>query len=353
MGGRSWAAGMAALVCAFTVAGIVPALGESDGNDTLKAAPAAGSSLDPAGSFYLLHAQPGDSFTQTVTISNPNDHQVTARVEGVDGYTAESTGASYSTPGTAPTRDGRWVVVSTPEIALQPGETRDVTFSVHVPEDATPGQHLAGLSMSVPVATPASSVAQGGAGATFAINLQGQRIIAVQIDVAGDAAPKLVVGGVKPEAGGEGVLLRIAIANSGNAFARGKGVVRVPDTKFQQAFDIDTFVSKTEINFPILWTKEVVSGSHRVSVKLTYDGDRVTTWNGTIDIVGETQAKLERDLKNTRPASSSFDWTRLLVIAGLVIAFACALAAYLIHRREGRSVRPARLSAGMSASERA
>jgi hypothetical protein len=345
MGGRGWAAGTAAVVCALVVAGVVPAFAASEGNDTLKAAPAPGSPLDPAGSFYLLRARPGDTFRQSVVITNPNDHQVTARVEGVDGYTAESTGASYSPPGTAPTRDGRWIVVTTPEVALQSGETRTVEFTVHVPVDATPGQHLAGLSMSVPVATPPTSTGQG-SGAAFSINLRGQRVIAVEVDVEGDAAPKLDVRGVKPEAGGEGVLLRVNIENSGNAFARGKGVLRVPDTKFQHSFDIDTFVPNTEIHYPVLWTKEVVPGSHRVSVQLTYDDDRVTTWNGTIEIAGETQAQLQRDLENRRPSSSSFDWGRLIVLAGIAIALACALAAFSIHRRERRSVRAARSRAG-------
>lgn len=326
-----------------TIATAGPVRAASKGNDTVNASPAPGSSLNSAGGYYQLHATPGATISQQVRITNPNNHAVTVHVEGVDGFTSDATGASYGTPGEAPRRDGRWILVSTPELTLQPSESRDIEFSVHVPADATPGQHLAGISVSVPPSTPSTTVATGGA--SFQITLVGQRVIAVEVDVPGATAPKLVVSGITPKATPDGVQLRIHMANTGNAFTKGSAVVRVPDTRFQHSYTIDTFVSHTEINFPVKWTHDVVPGSHAVSVKLSYGDGRIATWNGTVDIVGAVRSQLEQDLRNNRPVPSHSNGAEILIIAGLAFAIACALAAFLLRRRETRRV-PARIAAG-------
>jgi hypothetical protein len=160
------------------------------------------------------------------------------------------------------------------------------------------------------------------------------------------AAPKLVVGGITPVATPEGVQLRVKITNTGNAFAHGTGVIRVPGTNFQHDFDIDTFVPQTEIALPVNWTDDVVAGTHDVSVRLTYEDERTTSWNGTIDIVGETQARLERELRNEKSVSSGVNVLQILLVAGLVAALACAGAAIWLHRRESRSMRSTRLQTG-------
>ena len=59
-------------------------------------------------------------------------------------------------------------------------------------------------------------------------------------------------------------------------------------------------MSHTAITYRVPWTRTVVPGDHHVSVKLTYDGDRVTTWNGTIAIAGALQRQLQQALHDTK-----------------------------------------------------
>ena len=42
--------------------------------------------------------QPGAAVTQTVVLHNDNDHPIDVRVDGIDGFTSDATGASYNTP---------------------------------------------------------------------------------------------------------------------------------------------------------------------------------------------------------------------------------------------------------------
>ena len=109
---------------------------------------------------------------------------------------------------------------------------------------------------------------------------------------------------VKPVAAPDGLRLMIAIANTGNAFTKGSGVVTVADTKLNFPFKIDTFVSHTAINYRVPWTRTVVPGDHQVSVRLTYDGGRVTTWNGTITIAGALQRQLQKSLQRDGRAAA-------------------------------------------------
>ncbi len=60
-------------------------------------------SLAP-GHFYLLDANPGATITQSIRVSNPNDHPVTAMVEAVDAITGELTGVQLGPSPAAPRR---------------------------------------------------------------------------------------------------------------------------------------------------------------------------------------------------------------------------------------------------------
>ncbi len=210
---------------------------------------------------------------------------------------------------------------------------------MHVPANAKPGQYLAGVSASVPLSagdTDPSTASAGQAGFSMAVRFQ--RAIAVEIDVPGPRSPKLQVSSAEPKAIPAGVNLGIHIANVGNAFAHGSGVVRVADTNTDTSFKIDTFVAGTSIVYPMAWTKTVVPGSHHVEVDLTYENGRRTSWTGTVVIAGDTQAQLENALRNvTVHGHASRSWLALVVVGALVLALAGAA---LTLRRRSRAGRP-------------
>ena len=165
-----------------------------------------------------------------------------------------------------------------------------------------------------------------------------QRGIAVEIDVPGPRAPNLTVSGAEPKASPGGVTLGVHIANDGNAFAHGTGVIRVADTNTDFSFKIDTFVPRTAIVYPMQWTKTVVPGSHHVEVDLTYDGGRRTSWSGTVVIAGDVQSRLEGALRNVTVRAHGSGGSPLLLIAGAL--FVILLGAAIVMRRRSRGPGP-------------
>jgi hypothetical protein len=308
------------------------------GSDVVTPIPAEGSQLAPHSHYYLLNMKPGDVLKQTVVLHNDNDHSIDVRVDGVDGFTSDATGASYNTPYQHPKRAGRWIVVSSPEITLRAGEARNVDFTVQVPRDAAPGQYLGALGMYVPLTTTSTTGAGQKGQATFGITLQGERVIAVEVVVPGPASAHLQVNSVTPVAAPSGLRLNVGLANTGNAFARGTGVIAVDDTKTNIPFTIGTFVSHTSITYRVPWTRTVVPGDHHVSVRLNYDG-RVTTWNGTVTIAGALKSQLERALHESdpgAPAPKPAHSSTLLLAVGLVAALAMIGGALMLRRRRGQ-----------------
>jgi hypothetical protein len=320
-----------------SVGALAPA-GAGKFGDVVSAGPSPGSIISPK-RFYRLPAKPGDVFTQSLRVTNPNDHPVRVMVEAVDAVTGELTGVQIGRPGSPKALTSRWIVVSSPEITLAPGEQRDVPFTVHVPLTAKPGQYLAAVSASVPLSaddTKANQPPPGKAGFSLAVRFQ--RGIAVEMDVAGERAPKLAVTGAEPKASVGGVDLGIHMANTGNAFAHGTGVVRVADTNTDFSFKIDTFVSGTSIVYPMKWTKTVVPGSHHVQVDLTYEDGRRTSWTGTVVIAGAAQNNLENALRNVTVKAHSSGISPLLILLGALIVV--LVVAAIVMRRRSRASRP-------------
>jgi|SRR4051812_26313217 hypothetical protein len=331
----SGAAGVAAI---GLVTSATPAAAATKGTDTVTAYPAPDSQVAPNTHYYRLRAAPGASVTQTVHLVNKNKHDIDVKIAGLDGYTSDATGAAYTTPGRVAEKAGTWIVVSTPELTLAPSEERDVTFTLHVPKNAKPGEYLGAIGLWVPLESSSTTV-PGGTQAGFAVTLQGERVIAVEVVVPGPTQASLAVTGVKPAAGPDGLRLQVGIANKGNTFTHGSGVVTVADTQLNYPFKIDTFVSHTAITYRVPWTRTVVPGNHDVSIKLTYDDGRVTTWNGTVAIGGSLQRQLTKDLRDNtvgaaKPASSHS--LSPLLIAAVVGAFVCIGGAVLMRRRRRR-----------------
>jgi hypothetical protein len=309
-----------------------PAGAQADSTRVIAAAIPDGAATSPNGDYYLLQATPGQEITQQVKIANTNNTPVKVAVEPVDAGTSPNTGTTFGEPGDAKTGTARWITVSSPEITVTEGMERLVNFTVRVPDGTKPGQYLAGISASVPKATSDRNRNEPNQ-AAMSLELTFQRVIAVEIDVPGDWAPKLVVSGAQAEATPDGVSIGVHIANQGNAFARGRGSMRVASTNTDVNFAIDTFVSGTAIVMPIAWTDEVVPGTHKVQVDLQYDDGRRTSWNGDIVIAGQTQAALEQAVRNLQVTESSgFPW--MLVLAGVLAA--CFIAGAVTLRRRGR-----------------
>ena len=332
MGTRTVAATIAAF--AVIIGGAVP-VGAGEASPTVGAAPSPGSHLSSNGGHYQVELRAGQSITQSLRLVNTNGQSEPVRVTGVDALTSNTTGLAWRSPLNAQALTSRWITVATTAITMSPHETRDVAFTATVPAGAHPGQYMAGVSAWVPLASRSKPPAAGPNQATFALDVQIQRVTPIEIDVPGPRAPQLVVTGAEPQATAGGILLGVHMANQGNAFAHGSGVIRVPDTKTDFSFKIDTFLSETSIVYPMPWTASVPSGRHHVEVDLNYDGGRHLTWNGTVDVSGAFASGLQQQLQQLHVPSKGggINW---LLIAALLLLVALIVGAVLLRRRSHR-----------------
>jgi hypothetical protein len=278
-------------------------------------------------------------------VSNPNGQSLLVDIDGVDAHTAATTGAAYSPPGTAATHTGAWLTLTTRQVQLASGEHRIVAFGVRVPLGTPPGQYLAGISVAVPLSGQPDAPTLGAHAAGFSLALQAQRVIGVEVDVPGPMAPALTVSGARPGAGNNGLSVFVSVANRGNAFAHGRGVLTVGDTNTRATFTINTFVPGTNVDLAVPWSKTVVPGHHDVTVRLLYDGGRVTTWSGSFDIGSALQQQLEQQLHvaSATPASKGSGLPAGWIALGLIVV----TAAIALHLRRRRSHPPQPFGRGL------
>ncbi|GAA0283632.1 hypothetical protein GCM10010302_22070 [Streptomyces polychromogenes] len=99
---------------------------------------------------YFFHQGPaGAAVTDSVTILNSSGRELTFRVFATDAMNTPSGGAFALLPAETKPRDvGAWIALG-PEAAgtvtVPPKGRKDIPFTVRVPQDASPGDHVGGI----------------------------------------------------------------------------------------------------------------------------------------------------------------------------------------------------------------
>lgn len=299
-----------------------PAASANESALDFRVMPGPDSEVSEGGDYFVLTAEPGDVERQTVEVSNPSDEMLDVRLAAVDAATAQMGGVDYGAEQLPTKATGSWIALDQERIQLAPGDSEEVAFDVNVPGDAPSGVHLGGLVVWVEGVEQKQAA---GAGATM--NVQSRRVVAVQVDLPGPAAPIVELRGAEAEARPDGLYLGIDVFNSGNGFAKGSGTVSIEGQDEQGSFLLDTVVPQTGTIYPFRWaTTGVPNGLYEVEIELDY-GSGITSWNGEV-LVGPA---VQDDLRGRGvDASAGRELDRYLVIGG---GLALALVALLLHRR--------------------
>lgn len=307
-----------ALVFACALLPLAPvAAGAAEDAPKFLAQPAAGSSTEPRGAYFVVAGSPGKTFTQSVALRNDSDSQLELRLGAVDADTAQMGGSSFAIESDKPVQMATWITLDKTSVSLAAKTSLTVPFRITVPAHAVSGVHLAGISVLVPAAKDATVDAAGKAGAS--VTVQSRRVIAVQVNLPGPADPELVITGVAPVARPDGLYLQVAVDNKGRGMTKGEGVVTLAADGFERKFSIDTFVPGTSIAYPIKWTDKALDGDHPAHVEIRY-GDRVATWDGNFTIgkaIKEEQAN--RQVTPPSDASSPDSGPPIGLIAGGIV----------------------------------
>ncbi|BCB84818.1 WxL protein peptidoglycan domain-containing protein [Phytohabitans suffuscus] len=108
---------------------------------------------------FRYELDPGAAVTDHVTVTNLSDGPATFRLYASDGVTTNA-GVFDLLPGGEKPRDGgSWIRLAQSEVTLAAKARRIVPFTIAVPDDATPGDHPAGIVAAVGGSAPDGQVA--------------------------------------------------------------------------------------------------------------------------------------------------------------------------------------------------
>jgi hypothetical protein len=195
-------------------AAAVPQTTESDtGETTVVWAARPADASGPDGRRWVeQELDPGRSATDYLAVTNFGDARASFEVTAADGYFTDAGRFSILAPGAESTGAGQWISVD-PAVTVDAGQTSIIPFTITVPADATPGDHAAGIAVSVSASSDASGAA---------MSVDSRLGFRVMIRVAGDVAPALEVSSTavydtswQPHRPGIAVV-RVTARNSGN-----------------------------------------------------------------------------------------------------------------------------------------
>src|SRR5579863_2349220 len=220
---------MLALLAGAAGAMAAPAAAADNGSAQFSLRPVTYDPSNPTtASYFIFSPQPGSVVQNQVRVSNGGTARGSAALYAVDATTGQTSGAVYLSRQDPKSDVGAWISLGTQQVTLDPGQSHVVSFSVSVPSNARPGQHLGGI------VAENEALQQGSNSGPVQINIQHLSIIAVQVNLPGAQTQKLEATSVKP--GGEHgyQILYVGLHNSGNVMLKPSGTLQVSDTSGHQ-----------------------------------------------------------------------------------------------------------------------
>ena len=170
-------------------------------------------------SFFTATMDPGTTQEMTVALGSASEAPVTVLTYVSDAKTLVNGGFGVGTADDPVNEPTTWIDYPTETLELEPDERLERTFTISVPTDAAPGQHIAGLSIQT-----AESLAVGESGMLRQII---KKSIAVFIIVPGPQTPDLEIGEARMTQSSTSNGLVVDIRNSGNVFLKPEGTIEM------------------------------------------------------------------------------------------------------------------------------
>jgi hypothetical protein len=219
--------------------------------------------------YYIPTVAPGATFSDQIRVQNPNDDSVDLYVSAVDGITATPSGAVYANRTDPVTKWGRWLTTGVPSMTLVAHQASLVSFTVKVPSDATPGDHLAGVAFENAHPTPGSG--------SVSIATVIRTVVGVLIKVPGPASFRLSVGTptLQPLASQGYASVVIPLEDTGGLLGKPQITVTLDGPNgYHRTLtrQLDTLLPGDLINYPFPWPDSLAAGPYRIAVTGTAPG---------------------------------------------------------------------------------
>lgn len=94
---------------------------------------------------FSYTVKPGEQLTDGIDIANKGRTKIRLKIYAADGFTTDSGGYDILTPDKRSKGVGAWVNPAVTEVSIPAGGQVQIPFTMTVPENATPGDHLGGI----------------------------------------------------------------------------------------------------------------------------------------------------------------------------------------------------------------
>jgi hypothetical protein len=179
---------------------------------------------------YAYTVAPGDKVDDGLSVVNRGTTAIELAVYAADGFTTDAGQLDLRKKDEKSTSVGAWVHPGSDHLTIQPGRAAAVPFTVTVPADATPGDHIGGIVTSITQADPSSKQP-----------VEQRMGVRIQLRVGGELKPQLTVSDVQvhpPLVGGDATVT-YTVHNTGNATvsARQKASLAAPFGQLRASSD--------------------------------------------------------------------------------------------------------------------
>ena len=219
----------------------------------------------PDGSFFEIEAKPGSTTRLTVEVSNTYSQPLSLRSFVTDVYTVVNGGMGTGDEGDTSQPPTAWIDYPAATYDLEPGEGREIEFSVNVPDDAEPGNYVSALILQTAEAVPVAG--------TSLFDQIIRKGVAIDITVPGEATPDFELGDVVYAEGPNVPTLTIGVSNTGDLRLRLNGTLEVKDATGTVilAGDVETgsIYARTATSLQLVLQQPLPTGEYTVTLNLT------------------------------------------------------------------------------------
>jgi P pilus assembly chaperone PapD len=151
-----------------------------------------------------------------------------------------------------------WIRINPVDFRLAPGQTREVRYTLTVPQGIEDGGYRAAIIFeTVPEVTPGEKIKR--------VFLKG-RIVTILYEVVGKPIPQGHANSLKTELKKEGIDFILSLQNTGKVHYRTKGTITVKDEKGEKAFEIEIpdvpVLTESEREIKVTYDKPIPKGQY-------------------------------------------------------------------------------------------
>jgi YVTN family beta-propeller protein len=292
-------------------------------------------------SYISMSVRPGAERSSELIVTNRTSRTLELSVYPVDGTTSPTTGSVYKTRTADVAGAGRWIRASVSRVRISPHRSTIVSFTLHVPKGASPGDHLAGIALEAP--------AHRSAHARMSIRGVFREVVGVLVRVPGPASfqPSLTNARVARVTGTGVGAVDLALKDVGNLLGKPRVHVEIRSADgYVRSVDrtLGTILPGDAIHYRLPWPDRLPAGTYSI-VASASGGNAVSTVRASITLrsaVRGTTVPIETAVFKTGWNPPLPWWA--LALAAVITAVACLLVLVLMLSRSRIEFRPGRVA---------